>query len=400
MPGSRRVAMLVPSTQEGDVGAAGSRGGPAALPLVWLLEDSALHACHLQAALGDLHRVEHFADGAALLERLATGEAPDVLVLDWELPGLAGIEVCRFVRQSRDELTLPILMHTGARKDPQDLLDALAAGVNDFVPKPCAPAEFRARVTTLVRVRQLFARSQQADRERQEALAALEREAVVRERYVAILGHDLRAPLAAILMSAPLLRLDLPEASPAADVVGIVERGARRMERMIADLLDLARSRSAEGMPIVRAATDLRALCRRVLDEVAAGDPRREVCFTAEPDALGSWDADRVEQVVSNLVSNALAYRVPGTPVRVALRGEAASVTFEVVNQGTIPPESIAGLFDPFRRGAAPGGRPASGGLGLGLYIVHSIVRAHGGTVTAASEDGVTTLRVTLPRGG
>lgn len=370
-----------------------------ALPLVWLLEDSPLHARVLRSALGEGYRVEHFSDGAALLERLSAGGAPEVLVLDWELPGLAGIEVCRFVRQSLDELALPILMHTGARNDPQGLLDALAAGVNDFVPKPCEPAEIQARLTTLVRVRRLHARSQAAERAHREALAALAREAVVRERFIGILGHDLRSPLAAILTSAQVHRPAAADAaSPVGRLVGVVERSGRRMARMIDDLLDLARSRTEEGMPIVRADTDLTALCRRAVDEVAASEPGRPVDFDAEPEVRGRWDADRVEQVVGNLLSNAIAYGRPGTPVRLTLRGDPAWVTLEVRNDGEIVEGTLAGLFDPFRRGAEAEGRVTRGGLGLGLYIVHSIVVAHGGTVDGTSADGVTTFRVTLPR--
>ncbi len=369
-------------------------------PIIWLLEDSPLHARVLRASLGEGYRVEHFSDGAALLERLSAGGAPEVLVLDWELPGLAGIEVCRFVRQSRDELALPVLMHTGARNDPQGLLDALAAGVNDFVPKPCEPAEIQARVTTLVRVRRLHARSQEAERAHREALAALEREAVVRERFISILGHDLRSPLSAILTSAQMQRLALTDdGSPAARLVGVVERSGRRMARMIADLLDLARSRTEEGMPIVRDDADLVVLCRHAVEELAASEPGRRVEFDAGPEQHGRWDADRVEQVVGNLLSNALAYGRPGAPVRLSLRGDPASVTLEVNNEGEIAQGMAAGLFDPFRRGDGAGGRAARG-LGLGLYIVHSIVVAHGGTVDGASADGVTTFRVTLPRYG
>lgn len=372
-----------------------------ALPLIWLLEDSPLHARVLRSALGDGYRVEHFCDGAALLERLAAGGAPEVLVLDWELPGLAGIEVCRFVRHHLDELALPILMHTGARNDPQGLLDALAAGVNDFVAKPCEPAEIQARLTTLVRVRRLHARSQAAERAHREALAALAREAVVRERFIGILGHDLRSPLGAILASAQLQRRAMTdESSPEARLVVVMERSARRMQRMIDDLLDLARSRTDEGMPIVRADTDLTALCRRAVDELAAGEPGRPIELDAEAELRGRWDADRVEQAVGNLLSNALAYGRPGTPVSLSLRGDAAWATLEVRNDGEIPEGTMAGLFDPFRRGAEAGGSATRGGLGLGLYIVHSIVVAHGGTVDGTSADGVTRFTVTLPRFG
>ncbi|MDB4930393.1 MAG: Sensor protein [Myxococcaceae bacterium] len=372
-----------------------SRESLPAPPTVWLLEDSPTHAGRFGAMLGEQYRLEHFADGAALLERLSQGGAPDVLVLDCALPGLGGIEVCRFVRQSRDELALPILMYTGARADSDGLLDSLAAGVNDFVAKSCPPAELLARLRTLVRVSQLHARAHRAEQARRETARL---QASTRERFIGILGHDLRSPLAAVLMSAQLQRLDLPaDAAPARHLVGVIERSARRMERMIADLLDFARARSEEGIPITRGAVDLGALCRRVIDELTAADPTRDLRLEAEPGVVGQWDADRMEQVVSNLVANALAYRVAATPVTVTVRGEAAEATIEVINEGSIDAQALAALFDPYRRGAGASGRPATG-VGLGLYIVQSIVRAHGGAVEAGSAGGRTTFRVTLPR--
>lgn len=388
------------SSARGDALAAG-----ATPPLVWILEDSPLQARQLLGVLAPSYRTEHFDDGARLLESLSGGEDPDVLILDWEVPGLGGMEVCRFVRQGRDELSLPILMHTGTRNDPQSLLDAFAAGINDFLPKGSAPLELLARLRSLVRVRHLYAhsqdlhaRSQRAEREREEAIRALEAEAVLRERFVAVLGHDLRSPLSAILMSARLQRLEHPADSPAGRLVSVVERSGKRMERMVTDLLDFARGRSDGGMPIARGATDLAALCRHALDEVSAGAPGAEIRFTAATEERGRWDADRIEQVVVNLVVNALAHRVPGTAVEVTLRDEGAAVVLDVANEGSIPSHLLADLFEPFRRGPQAGGSTRGGGLGLGLYIVRAIVEAHEGRVAGWSDGAVTTFRVTLPR--
>jgi len=123
--------------------------------LVWLLEDSALDAEHAIRALSSCG-VRVFRDGASLLEELARGDLPDVLLLDWELQGLSGIEVCRFIRRSYDHLTLPVVMLT-VHTDKAFVLEALTAGANDFVNKPFHASELSARVGTAIRTKHLFA---------------------------------------------------------------------------------------------------------------------------------------------------------------------------------------------------------------------------------------------------
>jgi len=144
---------------------AGRVSSPAAKPRLWLLEDSPLQAEHAKQALAGLDIV-HFLDGGSLLERLAHG-APDVLILDLELSGISGLDVLRFVRETRDEVTLPVIVLTS---DDRAMVEALSAGANDFVAKPCPDVVLRARVHTLVRVQALAARIRQAEQERTDAL--------------------------------------------------------------------------------------------------------------------------------------------------------------------------------------------------------------------------------------
>lgn len=234
-----------------------------------------------------------------------------------------------------------------------------------------------------------------------EAREIAERQARFREQFIAILGHDLRSPLAAIVAGAHMLLrkgLDPP-------LVGVVDRiltSADRMERMIGDLLDLTRSRLGGGIPIQRASVDLRGVCRNVIGEFRAAHPDVTMTFEAHGNTWGEWDADRLAQVLSNLVGNAIAYGRPGGPVTIAVEQdeEAESVRLAVHNEGPpIPEEMQRQLFDPFRRGGERARGPAPRGLGLGLYIAHQIVLAHGGTIEVASgaEEG-TTFTVHLPR--
>ena len=121
---------------------------------IWLVDDSPLEREIARRLLAEQYEVEVFADGPPVLERLASGERPDVLVLDWHMPQMSGLEVCRFLRERFDEASLPILVLT-ATGGQDDLLEGLAAGANDFVTKTFDPAELRARVGTLARARLL-----------------------------------------------------------------------------------------------------------------------------------------------------------------------------------------------------------------------------------------------------
>lgn len=195
-----------------------------------------------------------------------------------------------------------------------------------------------------------------------------------------------------------LRRSELPE--PQRTRLSRIVESADRMTQMVADLLDFTRGRLAGGLSIAPAPTDLGRTCREGIEEIRAGYPQRRIRFVQGGDASGEWDAGRLAQVVSNLLTNAVQHSPADTPVDVRLRSEGESVVLEVRNQGDpIPPEALRHLFDPFYRGAERAETGASGGLGLGLYIVQQIVLAHGGTLTVrSSASEATTFAVALPR--
>jgi signal transduction histidine kinase len=177
---------------------------------------------------------------------------------------------------------------------------------------------------------------------------------------------------------------------------------AGRMGRIIADLLSYTRTRLGSGIPIHRSGADLRVVVGRVVDELRAANPDREIRVEASEgeDLAGPWDPDRLEQVASNLVSNAVDHGDPGTPVRVELAGEDLAVSLTVRNAGPgLPPEVMQHLFEPFSRPPDEQSRKASG-LGLGLFICREIVRGHGGTISAHASEDEMAVTVRLPRGG
>jgi PAS domain S-box-containing protein len=212
-----------------------------------------------------------------------------------------------------------------------------------------------------------------------------------RDRFIGVLGHDLRTPLTAITMAADQLTNEVETLRPPQIVVvGLIRRCAWRMQRMIADVLDFARGRLGGGIPIAAQPAHFGEACRDAVTELRAVHPTRRIVLETSGDLVGVWDVSKVQQVVSNLVANALEHG--DDPVRVSVRGEADDVVLEVNNQNLGPPlpaEILPRLFEPFQRGPA---RSDSAGLGLGLFIVKEIVRAHAGTieVTSSEAEGTT----------
>jgi len=214
------------------------------------------------------------------------------------------------------------------------------------------------------------------------------------EEMLGIVGHDLRNPLAAMAVGIDLLRMRISDPD-SERVLGRLENSARRMTTIVDQLLDVTRARLGAGIPVERRALRLRPLIAGVLDELRL--VYRTTAFELRGDDIeGVWDGDRLGQVISNLASNAAQYGKAGGPVVVDLACARRTATIAISNpvRAPIPDELIATLFDPFQRGR---GGEHPGGLGLGLYIVREIVRAHGGTIEVTSSADGTRFRIALP---
>lgn len=252
---------------------------------------------------------------------------------------------------------------------------------------------------------ELLAREQvEAERDRLRALveqsqvreAEAAANALFRERFMGVLGHDLRSPLTAIVAGAQLLRRqDLPEVALAS--AARIASSAERMRRMIGDLLDLTQARLGGGLALQRSRCDVHRIAQAVLDEILASTPGRRIELESSGETTASLDGDRVAQLLSNLLENAVRYAPADGVITVKVIGGAGQITVSVHNGGPgIPEEERKAIFDPFRRGQR---RTDARGLGLGLYIVEQIALAHGGRVEVVSSDaGGTTFRVSLRR--
>ncbi|WP_207865628.1 MULTISPECIES: HAMP domain-containing sensor histidine kinase [Pseudomonas] len=221
-----------------------------------------------------------------------------------------------------------------------------------------------------------------------------------RDIFLAILGHDLRAPLQAVSMSNELLMRKTTLEGDALTCALNIKHSARHMAAMVSDLLELVRSRLGRSLPIEPAPMDLADTTRAAIAEACAANPECDPTLKIEGDTRGVWDAGRLDQLLQNLIGNALQHGSNPREVIVTLRGENDAVHLSVHNYGEpIPDEAIGTIFDPLVRSADEELGQPSTSLGLGLFIVKEVVTAHGGTIeVSSSETDGTLFSVMLPR--
>jgi signal transduction histidine kinase len=223
-----------------------------------------------------------------------------------------------------------------------------------------------------------------------------ERETQYRDRFLGILGHDLRNPINAILLNATVLSGQGLDEKQLATVSRILN-STRRLTGMVDDILDFARGRLGSPMPIRSAPTNLQKAVSEVIDEVQSANPGSSIDFEAKGDLNGFWDIQRLKQMLCNLVRNGLQHG-SAKNVKITATGDEYFVILEVHNEGPpIAQELLPIIFDPLVRGANPD--PDKASLGLGLFIANEIVSAHNGSIkVTSSERAGTSFVVRLPR--
>jgi signal transduction histidine kinase len=225
-----------------------------------------------------------------------------------------------------------------------------------------------------------------------------------RDTFLAILGHDLRSPLSAIAnsglyLSAPGL---LPAGAPL-EAARRVTRGAARMDAMIRDLLEYTRTRLGRSIPIAPEPGDMEHVCRMAYDEIRAAHPERTFRLEISGDLHGRFDAGRLQQVLANLLNNAVRHGERSEPITLSAHGDPEKVTLRVKNRGRpIPADQLQVIFNPLVQIPSAlvdeDADPATS-LGLGLYIAREIVAMHGGTIEAESSvNNGTVFSARLPR--
>jgi signal transduction histidine kinase len=277
-------------------------------------------------------------------------------------------------------------------------------------------AEFRALRATVLRLwlprvkvlddastRDMIRFNETIDQALAEAIVTYsEKAARSRDTFLAILGHDLRSPLQTMAMAGEYLAHRALNETLTREVGARVRRSTATMTSMVNDLLEYARSQLGGELPIQRQPGDLAQVCRWAVEDVGVAHPdcRFELALDGELD--GRFDLARIQQLLSNLLNNAVQYRGPGEPVELCALGTSTQLVLKVRNTGpVIPPASLSAIFDPLVQLAAvpdQHGRPWTS-LGLGLFIAREIAAGHGGAIHATSSvDAGTVFTVTLPK--
>jgi len=336
-------------------------------------------------------------DDVELLKARSGAEALELLLahdvalafLDVQMPEMDGFELAELMRGSERTRHVPIIFVTAGGRDQHRVFKGYETGAVDFLYKPIEPHILKSKAEVFF---ELYRQRQQLSSQLRELKETLR----LNEMFMAVLGHDLRNPLGAILTAADLLeRRSSDEA--VRKTASRMRASGKRMGRLIEDMLDLARARLAGGIPLRRTRSDLSALVDRVVQEHRDSHPECRLEVRRQGDLVGEWDADRLAQVASNLIGNAVQHGQADCPVEVTLDGTSPDeVELSVSNAGTISETLLPTLFDPFRGREHSAGRTE--GLGLGLYIVQQIVQSHHGTVSVQCRDNRTTFRVEVPR--
>jgi signal transduction histidine kinase len=316
--------------------------------------------------------------GEEALERIAEA-TPDILLLDLKLPGISGLDVLRHVNE-RGLPTLTVMITAYATLETA--IDATKQGAHDFLPKPFTPDELRVAVRRVVK--HLVVQRQ--------ARRLAEEKRQVRFQFISVLGHELKAPLAAIEGFLQILKDGTAGSDPAVQQQ-ILDRALARsggMRRLIAELLDLTRIESGQKR---REFTDVdvREVAQAALDMVAAPASERKITLALHAPAQVPAHADRgeLEILFNNLVSNAVKYNRDGGRVDVTIEPTGTGLRLEVADTGIgLSPEEASRLFQDFVRIRNDRTRTIPG-TGLGLSIVRKLAQLYGGDVTVHSKPNV-----------
>ncbi|WP_250500978.1 hybrid sensor histidine kinase/response regulator [Caballeronia sp. GAWG1-5s-s] len=324
--------------------------------------------------------------GPAALELLLKHEVA-LAILDVNMPGMDGFELAEFMRGSPRTAHVPIIFLTATAQDTNRTFRGYEAGAVDFLYKPFDSRILNSKVDVFIQI----------ERQKQQLatqLATVQQLLDANEMLMAVLGHDLRTPLSAVIASAEYLSRFVKDEN-VANIGTRIKSSGMRMVRMVDQLLNLARLRGGR-VTLQPRAVELSTLAKNIVEEYEARVGKGRIFVLRQGDTLLQADGDLLSQVFSNLIGNALQHGLEGAAIQVRLEGGAQDVSIIVQNAGEIPPDVLPNIFAPYRSGRR---QHESGGLGLGLYITREIARMHGGDVKVrSSAETGTIFEVTLPR--
>lgn len=324
------------------------------------------------------------ASGAQALELLLEHEVA-LALLDVHMPEIDGFSLAELMRGSQRSRDVPIIFLTASPNDPVRAFKGYESGAVDFLHKPIEPQVILSKVNVFI---ELYEQRRLLKLRNDE----LERAIKLNETMTAVLTHDLRTPLSAILLCADKLSLDIPADSDAQQTLVHLETSTLRMARMVEQLLDFSRIRSG-GLRLQNQRMDAAKVVAAVVEEVGRANSEAVIHLHREGDPVLHGDPDRLGQIVSNLVGNAVLHG-GNQGVRVEVDGQDPAWLFlRVRNAGQLCPSLLPRLFEPFKASFH-----YSKGLGLGLYIADQFVQAHGGTLQARNEAAEVVFEARLPR--
>ena len=361
---------------------------------VLVADDNADMREYLGHLLSRYWTVETVGDGQAALEA-AQARHPDLVLADVMMPRLDGFELLRALRGRPETRGVPVLL-LSARAGEESRVEGLEAGADDYLVKPFSARELIARVH--VHLELARARQEMLDRE-QAARVQAEEASRAKDEFLATLSHELRNPLGAIGGALSLLSRSPKTDDGTAQLREIIARQTAHLTRMVDDLLDLTRLETGR-IVLQRRPVDFRTIAESALASLTqAGKAADHTISLAGRTLWVEGDPTRLEQVIFNLLDNAVKYTPPGEQITITMDSEGTSAVVGVADTGMgMTPEVLARVFEPFMQAEPRRGR-AQGGLGLGLTLVKRFVESHGGTVAIDSPGpGLgTKVEVRLP---
>ena len=348
-------------------------------PLLLLVDDVPDNLVLLEAILSPEGYALRTARSGEEALRVARQEPVDLVLLDVLMPGLDGFATCRALRGQPKTRFVPVIMVT-ALNEIEDRIRGLEAGADDFIAKPFSDALLAAKIRSLLRLKQM--------RDEMEAQRA---------DFTNMIVHDLRAPIHNILGLSELLREGLPDDAASLRLLDLLDKSARKLDRLSAEFLDLSRM-EAGRLKLDLRPTDLVPLAAAAMDHFRTASPGKKLRFglhaPEEPIVL-EIDAERLDHVFTNLLQNAVKFSPAGGAVDVTIEatGTGGRVTVEDEGPG-LPAGDEAAVFEKYIQRD-----PRQGGVGLGLYVCKAVVEAHGGTIRAENRpDGGARFVLELPR--